>query len=425
MAETSDRSPDVTELADDIGASGRVRPLGSFEFYEFRLVLFSFMVGFVGFQMRQVTNLWLIYEITRSPLSLGLLGVFQFAPMLLLVFVGGSIADMVDRRNLLIITQMGNFLLAAVLAGLAITGTIEVWHIYATTLVTAAVNTFEGPARMAMLPRLVPRSYLMNAITLNQAARHGSMLVGPALGGLLIGWVGPGWTYAAVGVVFVPTVGVLFLLKPMPPDPEARRRGMSVKSMLEGFRFVFGTHVILAMMLLDVVAMLFTHHRGLVPIFAEDILNVGTFGFGVLMSAPAAGFLIGSAALLIAGDVRHKGVVVVGTYVVYMVSMVIFATSTTYWISLVALAAVGGLDGVGAILRSTILQGAVSDEIRGRATAVMQLSNRGGPSMGQLILGAMAAAITAPNALLVGAAIGIITLLIVLITVRGVATYKD
>ncbi len=403
----------------------RVRPLGSFEFYEFRLVLVSFMVGFVGFQMRQVTNLWLIYEITRSPLSLGLLGVFQFAPMLLLVFVGGSVADMVDRRNLLILTQVGNFLLAAVLAALAITGNIEVWHIYATTLVTAAVNTFEGPARMAMLPRLVPRTHLMNAITLNQAARHGSMLVGPALGGLLIGWVGPGWTYAAVSVVFVPTVGALFLLKPMPPDPEVRRRGMSVKSMLEGFRFVFGTQVILAMMLLDVVAMLFTHHRGLVPIFAEDILNVGTFGFGVLMSAPAAGFLIGSAVLLIAGDIRHKGMVVVGTYVAYLGAMAIFATSTTYWISLLALAAVGGLDGVGAIMRSTILQGAVSDEIRGRATAVMQLSNRGGPSMGQLMLGSMAAAITAPIALLVGSVIGIITLLIVISTVRGVATYKD
>jgi len=402
-----------------------VRPLGSFEFYEFRLVLVSFMVGFVGFQMRQVTNLWLIYEITRSPLSLGLLGVFQFAPMLLLVFVGGSVADMVDRRNLLILTQVGNFLLAAVLAALAITGNIEVWHIYATTLVTAAVNTFEGPARMAMLPRLVPRTHLMNAITLNQAARHGSMLVGPALGGLLIGWVGPGWTYAAVSVVFVPTVGALFLLKPMPPDPEVRRRGMSVKSMLEGFRFVFGTQVILAMMLLDVVAMLFTHHRGLVPIFAEDILNVGTLGFGVLMSAPAAGFLIGSAVLLIAGDIRHKGMVVVGTYVAYLGAMAIFATSTTYWISLLALAAVGGLDGVGAIMRSTILQGAVSDEIRGRATAVMQLSNRGGPSMGQLMLGSMAAAITAPIALLVGSVIGIITLLIVISTVRGVATYKD
>ena len=399
--------------------------MGSLEFAEFRLVLVSFMVGFVGFQMRQVTNLWLIYDITKSPLSLGLLGVFQFAPMLILVFVGGSIADMVDRRKLLILTQVGNLVFAAVLAALTLTDSIQVWHIYATTLLVAAVNSFEGPARMAMLPRLVPRHYLMNAITLNQAARHGSMLFGPALGGLLLGWVGAGWTYVTVAAIFVPTVGALFFLKPMPPDPEARRRGMSVKSMLEGFRFVFGNNVMLAMMLLDVIAMLFTHHRGLVPIFAEEILNVGTFGFGVLMSAPAAGFLIGSAALLTAGDVRHKGMIVVGTYLAYMGSMAIFATSTTYWISLLALAAVGGLDGVGAIMRSTILQGAVSDEIRGRATAVLQLSNRGGPSMGQLMLGAMAAAITAPTALLVGSVIGVITLVIVISTVRGVATYES
>jgi len=177
------------------------------EFAEFRLVLVSFMVGFVGFQMRQVTNLWLIYDITKSPLSLGLLGVFQFAPMLILVFVGGSIADMVDRRKLLILTQVGNLVFAAVLAALTLTDSIQVWHIYATTLLVAAVNSFEGPARMAMLPRLVPRHYLMNAITLNQAARHGSMLFGPALGGLLLGWVGAGWTYVTVAAIFVPTVG--------------------------------------------------------------------------------------------------------------------------------------------------------------------------------------------------------------------------
>lgn len=421
LAETPNR---LSNLPEDRPLDLKVSPLGSLGLYEFRIVLVSFMVGFVGFQMRQATNLWLIYDITKSPLSLGLLGVFQFAPMLILVFIGGSVADMVDRRKLLILTQASNFLLAIVLAGLALGGRIEVWHIYATTLVTAAVNTFEGPARMAMLPSLVPRSHLMNAITLNQAARHGSMLFGPALGGLLIGLVGPGWTYATVALVFIPTVGVLFLLKPMPPDPEARRRGMSVSSMLEGFRFVLGTHVFLAMMLLDVVAMLFTHHRGLIPIFAEDILNAGEFGFGIMLSAPAAGFLIGSAILLIAGDVRHKGIIVVGTYVAYMAAIAIFASSTTYWISLLALAAVGGLDGVGAIMRSTILQGAVSDEIRGRATAVLQLSNRGGPSMGQLMLGAMAAVVSAPTSLLIGSVVGILTLVIVMSTVRSVATYK-
>jgi len=422
LAEADDQiAPTIDEAAIP---PGRIKPLASFAFAEFRLVLFSFVVGFLGFQMRQVTNLWLIYDITNSPLSVGLLGVFQFAPMLFLVIIGGSVADMMDRRVLLILTQIGNFVLAGVLAALALTGNIEVWHIYATTFVTAMVNTFEGPARMAMLPRLVPRSHLMNAITLNQAARHASMLIGPAFGGLMIGIVGPGWTYALVGVVFIPTVGALFFLNPMPPDPASRRRGMDMKSMLEGFRFVFSSHIILAMMLLDVVAMLFTHHRGLVPIFAENILDAGEFGFGLLLSAPAAGFLLGSAALLIAGDVRRKGVVVIGTYIAYLVAITLFAISRNFWLSLLALAFVGGLDGVGAIMRSTILQMAVPDEIRGRTTAVLQLSNRGGPSMGQVLLGATAAAITAPNALVLGAGIGAVALVIMLLTVKGLAGYQ-
>ena len=222
MAEASDHAS-VTSIEGD--PTIPVGVMGSFAYREFRLVMASFVIGFVFFQVRQVTNLWLVYDKTNSPLSLGLLGVFQFAPMLLLTFVGGSIADMVDRRLLLIMTQVANFTLAAVLALLMFTDQIEVWHIYAVTLVTSGVNTFEGPARMSMLPRLVPRTHMFNAITLNQIARHAAMLLGPALAGGLIAWQGPGITYAIVGAVFLPVVGVLLLVKPMPPDPGARRRG--------------------------------------------------------------------------------------------------------------------------------------------------------------------------------------------------------
>ena len=420
MAEPLDQRAETTEREQSVA---RIKPLGSLAFTEFRLVLISFVIGFIAFQMRQITNLYVIWDITNSPLSLGLLGFFQFGPMLFLVFIGGSIADIVDRRTLLILTQSGNFLLAGVLAALMLTDSIQVWHIYATTLVTSAVNTFEGPARMAMLPRLVPRTYLMNAITLNQAARHAAMLIGPAIGGLLIGLVGVGWTYATVCFIFIPTIGALFLVKAMPPGDSGGRRRMDVKSMLEGFRFVFGTRVILAMILLDIVAMLFTNHRGLVPVF-KDILETGTFGYGLLFSAPAVGFLLGSAALLIAGDFKHKGLVVAASYAAYLASMAVFALSRNYLLSLAALTLVGATDGIGAVMRSTILQMAVPDDIRGRATAVLQLSNRGGPSLGQVILGAMAAAILAPNALLVGVAIGAATLLVTMLTVRGMVRYQ-
>ena len=420
MTDPPDRRAETAEPA----PSARVRPWDSLTFPEFRWVLISFIVGFMGFQVRQVTNLWVIWELTGSPLSLGLLGFFQFGPMLILVFVGGSIADIVDRRTLLILTQSGNFALAGVLAALMLTDNLVVWHIYTTTLVTSAVNTFEGPARMAMLPRLVPRAYMMNAITMNQAARHAAMLIGPAIGGLLIGLMGPGWTYAAVCVIFIPTVGMLFLVSPMPPDASAGRRRMDVSSMLAGFRFVFGTQVILVMMLLDVVAMLFTHHRGVVPVFT-DILDASAFGYGLLFAAPAAGFLLGSAVLLLLGDFKYKGAMVVGSYAAYLISIALFALSTNFLLSLAALALAGATDGIGAIMRSTIVQMAVPDDIRGRTTAVLQLSNRGGPSLGQVMVGAMAAAILAPNALLVGAAIGGATLLIALLAVRDLVRYQS
>ena len=423
MAESQNKRPDAA--ASDTDALARVHPLGSLAFPEFRIVVLSFVAGFVGLQMRQVTNLWLVFDKTGDPLQLGLIGVFQFLPMLIFVFIGGSLADIVDRRLLLILTQTGNLVIAGVLALLALTGNIEVWHIYVATLVTAVVNTFEGPARMSMLPRLVPRTHLMNAITLNQTSRQTGMLLGPALAGLMIGLVGPGATYALVFVTMVPSVGALFLLSPMPPDPVAKKRGMSGGEMLQGFKFVFSSNIIVSLMLLDVVAMLFTHHRVLVPVFAEVVLNVSEFKFGLLMASPAVGFFIGSSALLLFGNVKRKGMLVLVTYVFYLGAITVFAMSRSYYLSIAAVVAIGGLDGVGAVMRTTILHLAVPDEIRGRATAVLQLSNRGGPSLGQVWLGALAASLSAPTALLIGAVVGALALVVVLIFARGVATHES
>ena len=160
------------------------------------------------------------------------------------------------------------------------------------------------------------------------------------------------------------------------------------------------------------------------PVF-EEILEIGPFGYGLLFSAPAAGFLVGSGVLLLLGDFKYKGAMVVGSYAAYLVSMVMFALSTNFLLSLAALALVGATDGIGAIMRSTIVQMAVPDDIRGRTTAVLQLSNRGGPSLGQVIVGAMAAALLAPNALLVGSVIGAVTLVIALIMVRDLVRYQS
>ena len=402
----------------------RVRPLASLGFSRFRLVMASFLVGFVAFQMRQTANLWLVYDLTGSTLNLGLLGVFQFAPVLVLGLVGGALADVVDRKTLLIFAMASHLALSVALGMLVLFNLLQVWHIYAVTLFTSGVSVLEGPARMTVIPRIVPRSHLMNAITLNSGTRHGSMLLGPSLAGLVIGLWGPGAAYWLVAALFIPSILLLLPLPSLKPLVTQTVRKMDAAHLLEGWRFVIQTRIILALMALDLAAMFFTYYQVLMPVFAEDILNVGPVGFGLLLSAPAAGFIVGTVALLVAGNIRRKGLLVLWTFGSYLVAVAVFAVSRNFLLSVVALVVLGGLDGVGAILRQTVLQLMVPDEVRGRASAVLQVSNRGGPSMGFIVLGAMAFWLGAPGAMLTGVVIASFVLAAIVVLRREVAGYR-
>lgn len=402
MADISQKVPNE----DVVKPREKVRPFASLAYPQYRLMVTGFLVGFVGFQFRQVTNLWLVYDLTGNPIYLAGIGVFQFLPMIVFGVIGGALADAFDRRKLLIITQLTNLAVAIVLAVLVFTDEIMPWHLFATTFVTGAVNSFEGPARMTVIPRIVPRRLFINAITINSSVRHFAMLFGPIGAGALIALAGPGWTYAANAVFFIPSIYAFIRMAPIPAEEnKSGRPRMSAGSLLEGFKYVWSTHVIIALILMDLSAMLFGNWRALLPVFAEDILSVGPTGFGIMVASPAAGFLIGSAVLLWAGDFRRKGLVVVITVAGYAIGMALFSVSRTFLLSVGLLVIIGGFDGVGAIVRQTVLQLRVPDELRGRATAVLQLSNRGAPSLGFVVLGAIASPLGATNALLIGAAI--------------------
>ena len=410
---------------DAIKPREKVRPFASLAYPQYRLMVTGFVVGFIGFQFRQVTNLWLVWELTGNPIYLAGIGAFQFLPMVVFGVVGGALADAFDRRKLLIITQLSNLVIAGVLAALVFTDQIVPWHLFATTFVTGAVNSFEGPARMTVIPRLVPRELFMNAITINSSARHFAMLFGPVGAGALIAFAGPGWTYAANAVFFIPSIYAFTRMAPMPAEPnQSGRSRMSAGNILEGFKYVWSTHVIIALILVDLSAMLFGNWRVLLPVFADDILSVGPTGFGVMLSAPAAGFLIGSGVLLWAGDIHRKGLLVVLTVAGYAAGMALFSVSRSFALSIALLVVIGGFDGVGAIVRQTVLQLRVPDELRGRATAVLQMSNRGAPSLGFIVLGSMAASLGAPSALLIGAAITMTVTIGVTLLWREVITYE-
>jgi MFS family permease len=396
----------------------RVNPLGSLAFPQFRLLITSALLGSVGTQMREVINLWVIYELTGSALHLGILGALRVIPLVVLGLLGGVLADMIDRRKLLQFGQISGLAFTALTGVLALTGTLQWWHVYIITLLATSATTLDQPARMALVNGSVPRTHLLNAVTLNSSVHQASILLGPSLGGIIIALANPGIAYMVNSGLFIASVIAVLALRDIQAVEGRKRPRFTRRELLQGLRFVLQTPIIFALITLDFGVVLFTSYRMLTPIFAEDILGKGAAGMGALQTAPAVGFLIASGVLLMLGDVQKKGLAVVIGVVGYAIATFAFAVSEVFLLSLLFMALMGAFDGIGAIVRKTTVQLLVPDEIRGRATAVMQVFTRGTTSAGFVATGAIAAALGPSAALMIGAALSMIALIAVLLTWR-------
>ena len=406
LAEMPD--PRASESLEAAEKAVRMRPWSALTYPQFRLFWGSFLFGNMGTQMRLLTNLWVIYELTQSPFQLGLLGLAMFAPQLLLGLVGGFFADAVDRKKLLMFTLWGNVLVASALSALYISGFIQVWHVYTASVFTGAIQTFNGPARNALIPALLPRTHLQNAYALNTTSQQGSQFIGPTLGGFIIAWGGAGAAYLTNALGFLPVIVALMFLRVPPARQELKIRQVNLGQMLAGLRFIGATRLILGLVIMDTVVMTFTSYRALMPIFAVDVLGVGSEGLGLLLAAPSVGFLMGSLVILSLGNIQRKGLTVVLSFAGYASAIFLFSLSQSFALSLFAIALVGGMDAIGTILRQTTLQIMVPDEIRGRATSVLQVSAGGSNNLGYFVTGSIAAALGAPGALMAGAVVCIV-----------------
>ena len=367
----------------------RVRPWGSLRSGQFRLLVGSGLLSAMGMQMRELINYWVVFELTGSFLQLGILGSLRVLPLVVIGLLGGVLADIVDRRKILMFGYGGSFLTTGVLAVLFLTDNLQLWHVYAVTLVSSTVTVLDGPARTGLIYGSVPRSHLTNALTLASSSHQGSILIGPAVGGLLISFLGIGGAYAVTTAMYVPAMAALFLLHEVRRAESRSRPRLRRADLLEGIRWVGRTPIVLAFTSIDFTAMVFTGYKVLLPFYAVK-LGAGEAGFGFLTSAPAVGFLIGSAVLLALGDVPRKGLAMAIGIVGYVAAVFVFAVSPWFIVSLGALAVAGAFDGISAIMRRTTLQLLVPDDIRGRATAVIQVFTRSTSSVGLMATGGIA-----------------------------------
>lgn len=344
---------------------------------------------------------WQVYLLTNSAFALGLIGLMRVVPIVLLSIFGGVVADVLDRRRLLIITQSVLMSLSLLLAIATWSEHISVWVIYGVTALAACAVSFDNPARQAMIPSLVPREHLTNAISVNSTTFQLATVIGPALAGLVIASRGVAAVYATDAASFGAVLIVLTLIR-LPAIVGGIQR-VSIGAAIEGLRFVRGSPILLWIMLLDFVATFCGSATALLPIFARHVLAVGSEGYGILYAAPAGGAIVAGALMSIFGSrIRRQGMTILAAVAAYGICTMLFGLSRMYLISLLALAGTGAADTVSMVLRQTIRQLHTPDMLRGRMTSVSMIFFMGGPQLGEMEAGAVAGAWGAPFSVISG-----------------------
>ena len=374
----------------------------------FRLIWIGLLLSFIGTWMQNAALLWnvsLLVSPERKGLALGLVGLFRFFPIVIFSIISGVVADAADRRKLMLLTQTGSAIVAVGLAALAFSGNTAVWPVYALAALSSAVGAFDLPARQSLVPSLVPREDLPNAISLNTIMQQTSQVLGPALGGIVIATSSVGWAYIFNAVSFVAVIVALLMMRDAPGRPEhpVAHDALSWRAALEGMRFVFHSPLIRSTMLLDFFATFFSSATALLPIFAQDILQVGARGYGWLYAAPACGAVMMSAAMVfLTSRIRRRGAVLLWAIVLYGLATVMFGLSRSFWITFAALALTGVADTVSMVIRNIVRQLETPDRLRGRMIGVNMVFFVGGPQLGELEAGTVANWLGAPFSVISG-----------------------
>lgn len=369
----------------------------------YRLLWIGLMISIAGSQMQVWALFWHIRTLTDQPIALGAVGLARILPVIVFSLVGGALADVANRRQVLLITQTIQALLAAMLAYLTFGGHINLWHIYALTAGQAVAIAFDLPARQALVPNLVPNRDLPNAFSLNSIALQTGSIVGPALSGLVIAYLGQAYTYLFNAISFLAVVLALLMMGRVEQQAApGQRPQVSLPAIKEGVRFIFAHPIILSTMLLDFFATFFSSANTLMPIFTRDVLGVGVLEYGWLSAGQSIGAM--AAALLISqlDEIRRQGPIFLGSVVMFGLATVAFGLARSFALAMLALIFIGASDSVSAIIRNTIRQLQTPDHIRGRMTSVNQIFFMGGPQLGEVEAGLAAQFFGAPIAIVSG-----------------------
>ena len=376
--------------------------LRSLGYRNFRLFFTGQLISLVGTWMQSVALSWLVYRLTGKPSLLGLVAFASQAPIFLLGSFGGVLADRVDARKVLVITQTLQLVQAFLMAWLTLAGWIRPWQIIILAVVLGLINAFDLPARQVLVASTVDRDHLPNAIALNSFIFHGSRVLGPAVAGLMVAAIGEGWCFLVNGVSFLGAIVGLLMMK-LPAWESRSDHPPVLAHIVEGFRFVLGhREVALLMFLLGVVCLMGMPYAVLMPVFARDILHGGPRALGLLMGGSGVGAVLGAATLagrksvLGLERIAWLGAAATG------VALACFAFSSALWLSLVFIVPVGMAMVAHMTSNNTLVQMLIPDAMRGRVMAFHAMVFTAAMPVGALLEGLLAHRIGAPATVALG-----------------------
>lgn len=374
----------------------RLGTFSSLKHADYRYLWFGTLFMSAGQWIQQVTLGWLLYDLTGSAVLLGMLNGLRALPFLIASPIAGVAADRADRRKILLVTQYLLLTTAFSMGALVAAGFLKVWHLFAFTLITGVTWAFVDPVRQSLVPALVPKTDLMNAVALNSAAFNLTKVVGPSAGGLLIVAFGAAGNFFVQGIAYVGVLVSIYWLT-TPPAPTEARRTSAVANLKEGLIYVWSNPAIFALMASALVPRIFAiPYQTLMPVFQKDVLKVGAEGLGMLLAAPGVGAMLAGLMLAtLANRVRRQGILMLISLVLLGVMLNLFSWTTSFHMALLALVAVGGFQVIYMATTNTMLQVIVPDHLRGRVMSIYAL-DRGLMPVGALMAGVSAHLIGAP-----------------------------
>lgn len=391
--EASTREVEINEPR----SPGWMRPFESLREAEFRALWVGMLPGTLAMQMGMITNGYLAYDLTGSAAAIGLVTMGFGIPMLLLSLVGGVVADRVSKRKVLVVSQTTIGLCAVVLATLVLTDLIQVWHMTLVALVMGTCFAFNMPARQSFVAEIISRERLMNAIALNNAGMNLARVAGPAVAGALIGiaWIGIGGVYIIMASMYVLVILSLLRIRDRGATPNPKKIS-GFRSAIDGLRYIRGNSALMALLMLAFAPVLLgMPYQALMPVFAEDVFDVGPSGLGLLMTVNGIGALLGSLVVASLTNINHRGLVQLGLGVVFGLSVALFAFSGNFYLALFALMVVGGASASYMSLNSTLVMDRADPQYHGRVMSIYMLTFSLMP-LSVLPTGAIADAVGAP-----------------------------